>query len=54
MLMKKMKLICNDKCSLLAIEVPMDIGCLCHIGLGVLKFSLLLYNSDRNIRDKVV
>ena len=30
------------------------IGRLLHIGLGFLKFSLLLYNSDGKIREKVV
>ena len=30
------------------------IGRLWHIGLGFLKFSLILYNLDRKIRDKVV
>ena len=30
------------------------IGRLLHIGLGFLKFSLILYNSDKKIREKVV
>ena len=27
---------------------------LCHIGHGFLQFSFILYNQDKNVRDKVV
>ena len=30
------------------------IGRFCHIGYGFLKFSLILYNSDKKVCEKVV
>ena len=36
------------------VPTKIGIGRLGHIGLGFLKFSLILYISDRKIREKVV